>query len=75
MLTQALGLTLATPKHWRFVLLISAALSVVQIITSPAVVESPAYMSRKGTGEAKEEVERRLWGAESATGKLFSYIT
>jgi hypothetical protein len=47
MFTQLFGLNLATPSLWRYVFLISFGLSGLQILTSPAIVESPAFLSRR----------------------------
>lgn len=62
MLTQAFGLFLATPTQWRLVLLISCALSLAQIVFSPFVVETPAWLARKGLSDQEKNVGRKLWG-------------
>lgn len=62
MLTQALGLYLATPHQWRFVLVVSLAVSTVQLLLSSFVVESPAYLSRNGLRNETKAIEQRLWG-------------
>jgi sugar porter (SP) family MFS transporter len=68
MLTQSLGLYLSTPRQWRFVLLISSALSIMQLFLGPFIAESPSYLGRKGLLEEQKIVSRRLWGViESAS--------
>ena len=62
MVTQVMGFIFATPKHWRLVLLTSAALSVLQYFTSPFVTESPVYLRRMGMLEQQKCVAQRLWG-------------
>lgn len=60
MLTQVAGLRLATPHQWRYVLLISAALSVTQIVLAPFMVESPAFIRDAAKRTA---VAQKLWGS------------
>lgn len=67
MITQALGLQLATPHEWRAVLLLSAALSAVQLLLSPAIVESPTWLHRHGLLQEKAAATRKLWSIEEAT--------
>lgn len=78
MLTQALGLYLATPHQWRFVLVISCALSVVQFFLSPLITESPVYLGHQGLPAEQHDVAGRLWDAGGtqvvATTVLFSYL-
>ncbi|KAI0781229.1 general substrate transporter [Trametes elegans] len=61
MLTQALGLQLATPRNWRLVLLFSAVLSLAQLLAGPAIVESPVWLNRHGLLRDKDVSARRLW--------------
>lgn len=85
MITQAMGLQLATPHEWRIVLLFSAVLSVVQLLLSPAIVESPSWLHRHGLLQEKAAATRRLWTVEEATPSckcshlpehgLFAHIT
>jgi hypothetical protein len=70
MVTQAMGLYLATPRQWRFVLFISSAISVGQFCLSPFIVESPSYLGAKSFVEDQKSAARRLWGdTESLSGK------
>ena len=62
LVTQLLGMQLATPTHWRIVPLSSAILAAVQIVLASGIAESPAWLrDRKGNAEAIK-VEERLWG-------------
>jgi SP family facilitated glucose transporter-like MFS transporter 3 len=60
--TQALGLRLAEPDTWRFVLLISAVLGLAQLFFSGAIIESPASLRGRAAVRAAEE---RLWKGSS----------
>jgi len=62
MFTQAMGLYLATPRQWRFVLFMSSAISVGQFCLSPFIVESPSYLGGKSFAEDQKSAARRLWG-------------
>ena len=61
MVTQAMGLQMATPTQWRFVLMFSSGLSVAQLIISPLIVETPIWLKRRGELADLKAVERRLW--------------
>ncbi|KAM5531819.1 hypothetical protein V8D89_014518 [Ganoderma adspersum] len=61
MITQAMGLNLATPTTWRLVLLFSAALSLAQLLLGTMIVESPVWLSRHGSIRDKDASARRLW--------------
>lgn len=61
MVTQAMGLQMATPTQWRFVLMFSSGLSVAQLIISPLIVETPVWLKRRGELADLKAVERRLW--------------
>ncbi|KZV67967.1 general substrate transporter [Peniophora sp. CONT] len=61
MVTQAIGLRLADPKRWRAVLLISSVLSIVQILLSPAIAETPEWLKQNKMGDLATKAERRLW--------------
>ncbi|KAJ8462028.1 hypothetical protein ONZ51_g11165 [Trametes cubensis] len=61
MITQAMGLQLATPRTWRLVLLFSSALSLAQLIVGPIIVESPVWLNRHGLLRDKDASVRRLW--------------
>lgn len=60
-----MGFSLATPTQWRFVLFTSSALSAVQYLLAPAIVESPAYLFRNGFTAESKAVVRSLWGYQS----------
>lgn len=61
MLTQAMGLKLATPEDWRLVLLFSSAVSIVQYVISPGMVESPVWLHRQGLLQEKAAAARKLY--------------
>ncbi|CDO69032.1 hypothetical protein BN946_scf184834.g39 [Trametes cinnabarina] len=61
MITQAMGLHLATPRTWRLVLLFSSALSLAQLLVGPIIVESPVWLNRHGFLRDKDASARRLW--------------
>ncbi|EGN96140.1 hypothetical protein SERLA73DRAFT_170556 [Serpula lacrymans var. lacrymans S7.3] len=67
MFTQALGLRLATSTQWRYVLLISCALSAIQLFSSPFVVESPVYLNRQGLIDEQKLAIGRIWGTSRST--------
>lgn len=62
MVTQTLGFRLATPTQWRLVLILSSALSAVQYLLAPSIVESPAYLNRNGLTAERKAAIRSLWG-------------
>lgn len=66
MITQAMGLNLATPTTWRLVLLFSAALSLAQLLLGTTIVESPVWLSRHGSLRDKDASARRLWKSAPA---------
>lgn len=66
MVTQAMGLKLATPEDWRLVLLFSSALSGVQAMLSPFIVESPTWLHRHGLLQEKAAAARKLWAIGDA---------
>ncbi|TBU28924.1 general substrate transporter [Dichomitus squalens] len=63
MVTQGMGLKLATPQTWRTVLLFSAALSLAQLLAGTIIVESPVWLNRHGLLRDKDASARRLWKA------------
>ena len=63
MTTQALGLRLATPRTWRWVLTASAVLSAVQGGVSFWIQESPVYLARHKKVKDATFAARKLWGA------------
>ena len=66
MITQAMGLRLATPHEWRIVLVFSSALSIAQLFFSTAIVESPTWLHRHGLLQEKAAASRRLWTVTEA---------
>jgi hypothetical protein len=54
----ALGIPFGHPGTWRFVPLIAAALPFIQIITAPAMIESPVWLAtRKELGDTATVTE------------------
>ena len=74
MITQIMGLQLATPTRWRTVLFFSAALAAAQFVLSGGMVESPTWLDRNGLLVEKDKVAQRIWLSGQATrhvdGKL-----
>jgi hypothetical protein len=64
MITQALGLRLASPSEWRIVLFFSFVISAAQVLFSVFVVESPAWLGGNGRPDEKKAVAKRLWGSD-----------
>lgn len=62
MTTQIVGLQFATQSLWRYVLFLSAAFGVFQIVISSAIAESPVWLSSKGRLEERKNVVHRIWG-------------
>jgi Sugar (and other) transporter len=60
MITQLLGLRMATPTLWRFVLLFSFLASVVQLCLSRFIVESPVWLKQQGKTEDSRAVYKYL---------------
>ncbi|KAG6874320.1 hypothetical protein C0995_001545 [Termitomyces sp. Mi166 len=74
MLTQAMGLHLATPTEWRAVLYFSFAVSGVQALLSSFASESPAWLGFNGRQDEKRDVYNKLWHPEaSLTGMRTSH--
>ncbi|KAH8102879.1 general substrate transporter [Cristinia sonorae] len=65
--TQAMGLKLATPEDWRTVLVFSAALSLLQLIVSAFIVESPTWLTRHGKLDARDRAAQKLWASTEPT--------
>jgi hypothetical protein len=61
MITQVLGLRMATPTLWRFVLLFSTIASVVQLCLSQFIVESPVWLKQNGNPEDSRDVQTLLF--------------
>ncbi|KAF8626160.1 hypothetical protein AX15_005051 [Amanita polypyramis BW_CC] len=66
MITQAIGIRLATPTLWRVVLFISCALSAAQLLFSSVVAESPVWLASKGRMEESVQVQKKLWSSVEA---------
>jgi MFS transporter, SP family, solute carrier family 2 (facilitated glucose transporter), member 3 len=64
MITQAMGLRLASPTEWRIVLFFSFVLSAAQVLFSLFVVESPAWLGGNGKLGEKKAATKRLWGPD-----------
>ncbi|KAF8226251.1 general substrate transporter [Tricholoma matsutake] len=64
MITQAMGLRLASPSEWRIVLFFSFVISAAQVLFSVFVVESPAWLGRNGQLDKKKAAAKRLWGSD-----------
>ena len=63
--TQAMGLKFATPTQWRLVLFFSSGLAAAQLLASPFIVESPAWLSRRSLHDAHKSSARMLWGSHN----------
>ena len=61
MITQLLGLRMATPTQWRLVLLLSSATSAVQLCLSRFIVETPVWLKQHGKLEESRVVQRFLF--------------
>ncbi|CAE6401312.1 unnamed protein product, partial [Rhizoctonia solani] len=59
--TSVLGLYLATPSTWRWVIFASAIVSAAQLVWSLFVVESPSWLRAQGRTEEATHVAARLW--------------
>ncbi|THH04819.1 hypothetical protein EW145_g5246 [Phellinidium pouzarii] len=70
--TQLVGMALAEPWLWRFVLLSSSTLAVLQLGISVGVPESPAWLSGNGRAEEAQRVRDNLWvgGGGTAYGSI-----
>ncbi|TDL27218.1 general substrate transporter [Rickenella mellea] len=66
LITQSLGIALASPFHWRFVTLFSFALALQQIIFSGLITESPAWLSANKLELEARKVAAGLWGTVPA---------
>jgi MFS transporter, SP family, solute carrier family 2 (facilitated glucose transporter), member 3 len=70
MITQMLGLRMATPTLWRFVLSFSSATSIVQICLSRFIVETPVWLKQHGKPEDSRLVQRSLFRESGDSGFL-----
>ena len=66
MITQVLGLRMATPTLWRFVFLFSSVASVVQLCLSNFIVESPVWLRQNGSPEDSRDVQTLLFQEPSS---------
>uniref|UniRef100_A0A8H7XKU9 Major facilitator superfamily (MFS) profile domain-containing protein n=1 Tax=Psilocybe cubensis TaxID=181762 RepID=A0A8H7XKU9_PSICU len=60
--TQIAGINLAYASQWRLVFLVSFILSVLQLLSSSFVVESPAFLSALQRPDDHKAAAQRLWG-------------
>ena len=74
MITQIMGLQLATPTRWRTVLFFSAALAAAQFVLSGGMVESPTWLDRNGLLVEKDKVVRRIWRSAQVTRSVDSEL-
>ncbi|KAF8275195.1 general substrate transporter [Lactarius quietus] len=73
MVTQLLGLRMATPTLWRLVLLLSSFASIVQLCLSQAIVETPVWLHQLGKIDDFRDAQRYLFrrsGDMSVEGPL-----
>jgi len=70
MITQLLGLRMATPILWRFVLLFSSVASVVQLCLSQFIVESPVWLKQHGKPEDSRAVQTVLFQEPGFTNSV-----
>ena len=61
MVTQSMGIRLATPHRWRLVLLFSSVLAIAGLLAGTIMVESPVWLARHGLLRNKDALVRRLW--------------
>ncbi|KAH8829613.1 general substrate transporter [Flagelloscypha sp. PMI_526] len=66
MITQALGLSFASPETWRFVLFFSFILGVVQYLAGFLIVESPVWLSEKGYLEKRKSALEKLFASSGS---------
>ncbi|KAL5635193.1 hypothetical protein ACGC1H_003031 [Rhizoctonia solani] len=59
--TSILGLYLASPSVWRWVILTSGIISAAQLVWGLFVVESPSWLRAQGRTEEATHVASRLW--------------
>lgn len=61
MVTQILGLRMATPTLWRFVLLFSSFASFVQLFLSQFIVETPVWLKQLGRVDDFRDAQKYLF--------------
>ncbi|KAH7906478.1 general substrate transporter [Hygrophoropsis aurantiaca] len=64
MVTQLMGFRFATPREWRVVPFASSALSILQFLIAPLMIESPSYLQRHGMIEQQKAAIRSIWGIQ-----------
>ena len=74
MVTQLLGLRMATPTLWRFVLLFSSVASVVQLCLSRFIIETPVWLKRNGKPEDSRTVQGFLFQEPGDPHFTFQYL-
>lgn len=75
MITQAMGLQLATPTQWRLVLIFSAVLGLIQLFMSTTMLESPHWSDRRGLLSDKDEVMGKIWRSTQIVRSVESELT
>ena len=60
-------MALATPTRWRLVLLTSALLSLLQVLVSTGIAESPAWLAGNGKAQEARAVRSSLWDGEDTS--------
>ncbi|KAI0282140.1 general substrate transporter [Russula aff. rugulosa BPL654] len=70
MITQMLGLRMATPTLWRFVLSFSSATSVVQLCLSRFIVETPVWLKQHGKLEESRLVQKFLFRESESSNSV-----
>ncbi|KAI0316802.1 general substrate transporter [Amylostereum chailletii] len=61
MVTQLIGLRMATPTQWRLVPAISSALSLIHILISPSIIDTPVWLKDHRGLEEQHTAEQRIW--------------
>lgn len=71
LVTQLIGMFLARPWLWRYVLLSSGVLSLILLAIAPLIAESHAWLAGNGHTQDAEKVKERIW-KDGATGSYQS---
>lgn len=64
--TSVLGLYLATPSTWRWVIFNSACVAVGQLVWGLFISESPSWLRAQGRTEEATKVASKLWTVTKA---------
>ncbi|CUA76138.1 putative metabolite transport protein YBR241C [Saccharomyces cerevisiae S288c] [Rhizoctonia solani] len=67
--TSILGLYLAAPSTWRWVVFASGLISAAQLVWGLFVVESPSWLRAQGRTEEATHVASRLWDVTRAVSR------